>query len=188
MSKPAIVMLAGLVALCLVSCAVTQKQGTVKPASVATSQLVLTATVVAIDHDTRILTLREAEGTLRTMRLDERARNLEQLAVGDTVQAEYQEMVELYLQPSTEGLEADEATSVSLAPPGAKPGIVVTETTFITAFVGLVDLRGRVILLRDLEGNIYTMKVEDNTQRLDELKSGDQVVTRHTKTITITVR
>jgi hypothetical protein len=188
MNRANTILVSGFSALLLAACAVTQKQGSISPDAVATRELVLTATVAAIDRDERILTLLEEEGTLRTMQLDERAGSLEQLQVGDTVQAEYRETVELYLRQGREGMEADEATSVSFAPPGEKPGIVATEISLVTAFVGLVDLRERVVLLRDLQGNLYTMKVQDDTRHLEDLKSGEQVLTRHTKTITITVR
>jgi hypothetical protein len=181
-------LVAGFPALLLASCAVTQKHVSISPDAVTTRELVLTATVAAIDRDARILTLREESGALRTMQLDERAGNLDQLEVGDTVQAEYRETVELYLQQSREGMEEDESTSVSFAPPGGKPGITVTETSIVTAFVGLVNLRDRVVLLRDLQGNIYTMKIQNDARQLDEFEPGDQVITRHSKTITITVR
>ena len=172
----------------LVSCAVTQKHDGTGPAAVTTRELVLTATVAAIDRDTGILTLREEDGTLRTMQLDKLAGSLDQLEVDDTVQAEYRETVELYLQQSKETMEENDAASVSYAPAGEKPGIVATETSLVTAFVGLVDLRDRVVLLRDLQGNIYTMKVQNETRRLEDLEPGDQVITRHKKTITITIR
>jgi hypothetical protein len=188
MNRANAILLSGFTVLLLASCAVTQKHGSISPDAVTTRELVLTATVTAIDRDAHILTLREESGALRTMQLDERAGNLEQLEVGDTVQAEYRETVELYLQQSTEGMEEGESTSASFAPPGGKPGIVVTETSIVTAFVGLVNLRDRVVLLRDLQGNIYTMKIQNDTRKLDEFEPGDQVITRHTKTITITVR
>ena len=188
MNRSVAILLSGLSALLLVSCAVTQKQDSISPDAVTARELVLTATVAAIDRNTAILTLREAEGALHTIQLDERAGSLEQLEAGDTVQAEYRETVELFLQQSREGLETDEATSVSFAPPGEKPGMVATEISIVTAFVGLVDLRERVVLLRDLQGNIYTMKIQNDSRDLGQLEPGDQVITRHKKTITITVR
>ncbi len=71
-------------------CWSTESATTTDKPSIHTSQtVVLTALVEAINHETREVTLRGPEGNSVSFVASEEARNLGQVAVGDTVMVEY---------------------------------------------------------------------------------------------------
>ena len=59
-----------------------------RPGIAAADTVVITATVEAINYDTRMVTLRGPKGT-RTLRVHERARDMEKVKVGDQVVVRY---------------------------------------------------------------------------------------------------
>lgn len=56
-----------------------------KPGIAAADTIVITATVLAIDYDTRMVTLRGPEGNTKTIRVHDSAPNLEKVKAGDQV-------------------------------------------------------------------------------------------------------
>ena len=72
-----------------------------KPYIFASQNMQITAQVEAIDHETRVVSLRGPEGNILTFTASDEARNLGQVEVGDLVNALYvQNMsIELYDNP-----------------------------------------------------------------------------------------
>ena len=66
-----------------------------KPSFFASQTMTITAVVEAIDHETRVVTLRKPQGDTVTFTAGEEARNLDQVAVGDIVNAEYEEILSI---------------------------------------------------------------------------------------------
>lgn len=72
------------VSLTLLACATTGKQDADRPGIEMSSLETLSATVEAIDHEKRLVTLRGPEGNQVVLEVSEEARNLDQVEVGDT--------------------------------------------------------------------------------------------------------
>jgi hypothetical protein len=158
-----------------------------RPGVVQVDRLRTTATVEAIDRDTRTVTLKGPAGRLVSIVVPPEARNFDQISVGDTVRAEYLDAVAVVVRKAGAPPDARETTTVSVAPKGEKPSGVLIDTVEVTATVGAVDYGQRLLTLRGPGGGSRVVKVDDRVQRLDEVKPGDEVVVRHTEAIGITV-
>jgi len=159
-----------------------------KPGAMASELITLTATVEAIDLAKRLVTLKGPEGNTVTLKVDEQARNLSQVKVGDQVQADYLQSVALYAQKPDGSLPAAaEIAAVERAPAGEKPGIAAIDSTMITATVESIDLEKRTVALKGPEGNTLNLRLDERTPNMENLKAGDQVVARYTQAIAISV-
>jgi len=180
--------LAGLLAISFMACATSGYKGSDKPGRVVTTVTEVTATVEAVDYESRKVTLKGPEGDSVTLHVDERARNFNQVKVGDKVKVEYYDSVALYVQ-NNDGSQpsAGEGAAVSVAPLGEKPGIAAVETVVITATVEAVDYKSRRVTLKGPKGKSRTFRVDKSARDMEKVKVGDQVVARHTVAVAISV-
>jgi hypothetical protein len=149
----------------------------------------ITATVEAIDYDTRSVTLRGETGRTVTLKVDDLAQNLDQVNVGDRVDVEYYESVALFVR-SGGGSEPDTggATAVAIAPEGEKPGVAAVETVIRTAKVLHISHPRRLIEIERADGSIETLRVSQQVKDFDKIRAGDEIVVRHTVAIAIEVK
>jgi len=188
MNKLLSVLAAGLLAVSSVAVSAEDMTGTEKPRAITGELISLTATVEAIDLEKRLVTLKEPESNTVTLIVDEQARNLSQVKVGDQVQADYYQSVALYAQKPDGSLPAAaEIAAVERAPAGEKPGIVAVDSRMITATVESIDLEKRTVALKGPEGNTLNLTLDDRTPNLENVKAGDQVVARFTRAVAISV-
>jgi hypothetical protein len=159
-----------------------------KPGVVVADLIVATATVEAVDHAKRTGTLKGLEGHTRTLKVDKAVRNFDQVQKGDQVMAEYYEETAILVRPSVEPPTAGEVGVVEVAPRGAKPGVADVETRVVTAKVEAIDPQKRTVTLRGPQGNVVTLKVDEQAKKFDQVKVGDEVVVRHTEAVAITVQ
>jgi hypothetical protein len=64
---------------------------------------------------------------------------------------------------------------VAVAPTGAKPGIVMVETSALSAKILAVDAPKQRVTLLDPDGKKKTIKVSNKVTNLDQLKVGETV-------------
>jgi hypothetical protein len=159
-----------------------------KPGVVVADLIVATATVEAVDHAKRTVTLKGSEGHPRTLKVDKAVRNFDQAQKGDQVMAEYYEETAILVRPSAEPPTAGEVGVVEVAPRGAKPGVADVETRVVTAKVEAIDPQKRTVTLRGPQGNVVTLKVDEQAKKFDHVKVGDEVVVRHTEAVAITAQ
>jgi hypothetical protein len=145
-----------------------------KPAGVVAEERTATATVEAVNKDTREVTLKGADGKF-TFKAGPEVRNFAQIRVGDKVTATYYQELAVFVAPPGEAPSASETESLERAALGKKPGGNYTRTVNISATVEALDLKSRNITLRGPKGNKVTMKV------------GDLVTAEYTESIDITV-
>lgn len=185
-------LLSVLMAVCLSAllpgCAQNDQKSADRPGITASELVTVSATVEAIDHASRVVTLRGSEGNLVTLQVSEAARNLDQVEVGDTVEAEYYESVALFVQAAEGEPGAEVTTAAARTPLGDKPGMGVSDTVTLTATVTAIDYNTRKITLLGPEGKSKTIRVDESAKRFNEVKQGDQVVVRYTRAVAITVR
>ncbi|MDH3549733.1 MAG: hypothetical protein OEQ16_10330, partial [Gammaproteobacteria bacterium] len=79
-----------------------------KPSFSASQSMTVSAVVTAIDHDTRVVTVRKPDGEELTFTASEEVRNLPQVQVGDVLVAEYVESVSIEVM-ADDGLGTDAA-------------------------------------------------------------------------------
>ena len=154
-----------------------------RPSMSASRSMVVSAVVEAIDHETRVVTVRKADGEEITFTASEEARNLDQVSVGDILRAEYIESLSIEVL-ANEGLEPDAAAAGAVARTreGQMPGLAAMEQSVITAVVEDINLENNTFKLREPDGSIneYVARVPENLKRAEV---GDTVIVTFTEAI-----
>ncbi len=167
---------------------IAEEMPTGKP-GVATAGLVqVSAIVEAVDLKTRTVTLRGEDGKVTTLQVSKEARNLDQVEVGDVLEAQYYESVVIFAQDAAGDLAPEVQSAAARTAKGDKPGMAVSETVVIKVVVEAINYDTRVITLKGPEGNTMTKRVDDSVKRLNEVKQGDEIVIKLTTAFAVTVR
>ena len=158
-----------------------------KPSFSASQSTTITARVEAINHETREVTLLGPEGNGVTFIASEEARNLDQVAVGDIVNAEYVESLSIEVV-ANRGMEPDEGDLAAMArsKKGEMPGLAAVDMQIVTATVEDIDLEKNTFKLKGPDGavNEYVARNPDNLKRA---AVGDLVVITVTESMAISV-
>ena len=158
-----------------------------KPSLFASQSRTVTAVVEAIDHETRVVTVRKPDGEEITFTASEEARNLPQVQVGDVLVAEYVESLSIQVV-ADDGMGTDAAamTAVGRAKEGAMPGVAAMDSTVVIAKVVEINLDANTFKLAGPDGVVeeFVARNPDNLRRADV---GDLVVITTTEAVAITV-
>lgn len=146
-----------------------------------------TATVEKIDLEKRKVTLLLDNGKRKTFKVDKSVRNLDQVKVGDHLTLSYTEELIILVGQSSQTPAAASMSTVGVAPKGAKPGIVMTETSALRAKILAVDAERRRVTLEDPDGKKKTVKLSKNVTNLDSLKVGESVDMLLTESLVIEI-
>lgn len=147
------------------------------PGSVRTQVKTTTATISAIDYQTRQVTLQDALGHRQTLQANPNVQRFEQVKVGDRVHAEVAEETAVFL--SGRGVAADDGIIQRLLQQARsdQPGMALHSSEQVTAQVTAVDLAQHSVTLRYPNGISRTVLVRPDVA-LDEHAVGSQVVIR----------
>ena len=167
---------------------IAEEMPTGKPGAETAGLVSISAVVEAVDHKARTVTLRAEDGSVVTMEVTEEARNLDQVEVGDVLEAEYYESVVILSRDAEGDLTPEARIATARTPKGDKPGMAISETVTIKAVVEAINYDTRVVTLRGPEGKSMTKHVDDSVKRLNEVKKGDEIVIQLTTAFAITVR
>ena len=168
----------GMILLCLVLrpvCNARQAAGTVDQAVDAVEVLKATATVEKIDLEHRKATLLLDNGKKKTYKVDKGVQNLDQVKVGDHLKISYTEEIIILVGKSNETPGAAAVGEVGVAPKGTKPGIVMVETTAVSAKIVSVDSEKHRVTLLDSDGKKKTVKLGKKVTNLDQFKAGESI-------------
>ena len=158
-----------------------------KPSFFASQTATVTAVVTAIDHETRVVTVRRSDGEEITFTASEEARNLDQVAVGDILKAEYERTVSIEVM-ANDGMEPEMAMASAIArtEKGQMPGIAAMDATIVVATVEEINLEMNTFKLKGPDGEV-TEYVARNPENLRRSAVGDLVVIATTESVAITV-
>jgi hypothetical protein len=158
-----------------------------KPSMTASHSRTISAVVEAIDHETRVVTVKKGDGEVVTFTASEEARNLDQVSVGDVLVAQYIETISIEVMQN-DGMDAGAAAVSAMArtEKGEMPGMAAMDVTVVTATVEEINLEMNTFKLRGPDGTIsqYTARNPDNLRRSEV---GDLVVITITEAIAIKV-
>lgn len=159
-----------------------------RPAMSATQSVTVSAVVEAIDHETRVVTVRKADGEELTFTASEEARNLDQVDVGDILIAEYIESIDIQVL-ANDGMEPEAAAAGAMArtEKGQMPGFAAMEQVVVTATVEEINIEANTFKLKGPDGTVneYTAR---NPENLKRAMVGDLVVITRTDAVAITVQ
>jgi len=157
-----------------------------QPRVVKERAAVMTATVQAIDLNTRIVTLKGPKGEVRDIKVGEEAVNLPQVKVGDLVTVKYYESLAIEVIKPGAVSGAGEKSAIVRAKPGEMPGGMAARQSTVTATVTAIDKKKGTISLKGPEGKTVVAKAED-PKNLDKVKVGDELMITYTEALAISV-
>lgn len=145
-----------------------------------------TATVTGIDKEKRKVTLVTPNGTMGTFKAGPDVVNFDQIQIGDQVNATVTQELAVFVRKTGEPSSDGGATTVALAPVGAKPGALIADTVEVTAKVSSIDLKQHKATLQFPDGTSKTFKVRPDVELTTE-SVGQEVVIRTTDALAISV-
>jgi hypothetical protein len=149
--------------------------------------VVLKATVEAIDHVVRTITLKGPQGVPVTFKVDPSVKNFDQVEKGDKVVARYLESIAIYVEKAKSKPTSDAVSAVEVTPRGKKPAGISANVTEVKASVESVNYRKRTLTLKGPEGKTFNFKADKRVKNLREIRAGDEIVVRHTEALAISV-
>jgi Cu/Ag efflux protein CusF len=145
------------------------------------------ATVEKIDLEKRKVTLLLEDGKKKTYKVDGRVQNLAQVKVGDHLEMAFTEEILIVVGKSNETPGATSAEQVSVSPNGAKPGVLMVETSAVSATIVAVDAQNHRVTLLDPDGKKKTIKISKKVTNLNDLKVGETVDMRMTDSMVVEI-
>ena len=158
-----------------------------KPGAVLAEVITATATVSAVDAAKRTVTLKLPDGSVKTAKVGNEVKNFDQIKAGDVLKATYYESVAVFVRKSDDKASDTEIGTVRVAPKGGKPGIMVADTSEITAKVEAIDYKNRTVTLKGPEGRSATFTVDKRVKKFMAVKVGDELVVRVTDAFVVAV-
>jgi Cu/Ag efflux protein CusF len=142
-------------------------------------------TVEAIDHTSRVLTLKDEDGEFVTVDVPADVKRFPEIKVGDKVSATYYDNVTVRLKkPGEAPVNAESAAATPGT--GVKPGGTVATQRTMTAVVEAIDPKVPSITFKGPKGWKYSRKIVDKSV-LKQVKVGDQVDFTWTEAVMIEV-
>ena len=158
-----------------------------KPSLHTSQTATVTAVVEAIDHETREVTLKGPEGDTMSFVAGDDVRNLDQVNVGDTVVAQYQQSLDIEVFPNDGSAPgAGEMTVAGRAEKGEMPGAAIVNTEVVTATVEEINLENNTFKLKGPSGEVQEY-VARNPENLKKAEVGDLVVITYTQAVALSV-
>jgi len=161
--------------------------------SIATAQIktlpgesvTVSATVEAIEHSTRMLTLKGADGKLTTLTVPSDVKRFDGLKVGDKITAKYYDNVVLRKKAPGEK-DVNTLTGAINPSAGAKPTGSAAVQRAITATITAIDPNVPSISLSGPNNWKYSSKVADK-EALKQVKVGDKLDITWTEAVLLSV-
>lgn len=158
-------------------------EGDRKPGMFAGQRAEMQATVEAIDHEARLVTLKRPDGTSVTFTPSPEVRNLDQVRVGDVLHVQVEQTVRIQVV-GAEGIEpgAGEIVSITRSEEGEMPAMAAVDTQVLLAKVVAIDVEAMTYKLEFPDGavNEYTAMVREN---LEAASVGDMVAIEVTESV-----
>jgi hypothetical protein len=145
------------------------------------------ATVTKVDLEKRKVRLLLDDGKEKTFKVDKSVQNLDQVKVGDQLNIAATEEIIILVGKSSETPAAAESQSMGVAPKGAKPSLVMVDTSALSAKILAVDASKHRVTLEEPGGKKKTVNVSKNFQNLDQLQAGQTVDILMTESVVVEI-
>jgi hypothetical protein len=153
----------------------------------------VSATVQAIDVNTRMVVLRGNDGNEFALVVDPAVRNLEQVNVGDRVVTRYYESLGAQLRKRGDGSGDTQAPAVSTtaarAADGAKPSVTSSMQSSQTVRITNVDEKNHIVSFYGSDGlaRVLPVRSPQGQEFIAKLKAGDEVELTYTEAVAMSV-
>lgn len=144
------------------------------------------AQVVAVNREERILTLKGQDGVESSFKAGPEVRNFAQIESGDRLKVELTRQYLSYVRAHNTPLPKGEDFKVTVAPPGARPRMLVMSTSQHTGTIQSINLLKRTATVRFPDGHRQVFHVRPDVS-MTRHRVGEQVVFRTTESIAIRI-
>ena len=138
------------------------------------------ATIVSIDQDKRLVTLRGPKGNDVIVHADEHLQRFNELKVGDIITATYTESIAVNVRKP--GTAPPQDLSQNIVRDKNRVGATVTEQRNMSVKITAIDMTVPSITAVGPQGTPYTFKVRDKNN-IRDLKVGDNVDITYTEAL-----
>jgi Cu/Ag efflux protein CusF len=148
----------------------------------------LTADIVAIDHDARLVTLRDKDGVTQTIYAGPQVKRFDELKIGDSVTFRYTEALVYKIRKPGESAAAPASSGPTITRgTGARPSGTVAQQQTGTVTIKAIDLKVPSVTVLRADGRTVSLKVEEK-KNLEGFKVGDKVEITYTEALMISVK
>ena len=159
----------------------------VEPVTHEKDAVIVKATIEAIDHDTRMITLKDKNEKSQDIYAGPEVRRFDELKVGDVVTFRTTESTVFQIRKAGESAQPSvKDEPVIVRTPGAKPAGTQIEQETKTVMIKELDAKASSVTIMTEDGKTRSMKVKDKNL-LKGLAVGDKVTITYTKAIAISV-
>lgn len=144
-----------------------------------------TFTIEAIDHASRIVTLKDKDGLTEDVLCGPEVQRFEALKVGDKVTFRYYESMVSAIQRPGATPKAPVTGSVTRTP-GARPGGTVAQQMTATVTIEAIDAAVPSVTVKTANGRRTSFRVE-NKKNIEGYKAGDTVEVTYTQALAVSV-
>jgi len=188
--KQFIVLLLSFLAV-LSSCASEEKKlGGKKLDEIITDTSVITGAVIAVDQNSRMVTIKDGSGSYATFRVDREVKSLAGIQKGNRVIATYMESIGIRVAaPGSESSSVKDKRelTVEIGLKGDRPYRVTARVVELTAVVDSINHHKRYISVRGSRGTILSFKVGKTIEGFETVNKGDEVVVHYTEPVAILI-
>jgi Cu/Ag efflux protein CusF len=147
------------------------------------------ATVVQVQKDERLVSLRGPEGETFTVEAGPEVRNFDQVQVGDKVVASYYEAVGFAVKEPGAVSPSGTAITAGRAEPGEKPGAAIGQYARTTVTIESVDRKSHTVTFKGEDGmtRAIPVRTEEGRAFVKKLKPGDRVEITYAEAVAVRV-
>jgi hypothetical protein len=160
-----------------------------RPGKAAAARLAtMTATIAAIDVPGRTVTLQVKNGKTQTLQVGPDVTRLSEFAVGDVIQVEYEQRLELeYQPPGSPTVPMEGGVTAGRNDRDQLPGGVASSGVQGTVTVTAIDPGKRLVTFQAQGGKPYQVKAGPMIQ-LEKLKVGDRLLATYVENVAIKLK
>jgi Cu/Ag efflux protein CusF len=153
-----------------------------------TEAVEVTASIEAIDHSARLVTLKGPEGEIETVYAGPDIKRFDELKVGDKVTFRYYESIAYSVRKPGAPASAPATGEPTVSRgSGARPSGTVSQQKTATVTIKAVDLKVPSVTVTTADGRTASFRVEDK-KNLSGVKAGDKVEITYTEAVMISVK
>ena len=170
-------------ALAAAGCASSSAESKKLPSVEDSRTITDSVTVVALNQDTRLITVQDKDGHKLKFKVGDMVRNLPQVEVGDILTITYSESIAVQVvKPTGAEPSLTVEAAAARAEPGQLPAGGVADSVTLTATIEAIDRQSSIVTLLGPGGEYQVVRVK-NPAYLKNVVVGDQVVITYTEAL-----
>lgn len=160
-----------------------------EPGGLLVETIEISATVVKVNKSTREVTMIDSKGGRKTCRAGPEVRNFDQIEPGDRVRAALTQQYMSFVRRSRGEMPAggeQVRQKIVVAPKGAKPSVMIVNTSEYTGRVLSIDTKSRTAVIVFADGRRQTFKARPDVD-MTRHAVGAEVVFRTTESVAVSI-